>query len=445
MIKNIFNLFKLKFGLHPETKKSVAQSYQRPPSISEKLPWMEYDAASKCFLLDDGYSVAAVFELGDVASEARPEAYLTQLQIGLQGIFQDVFPAYFDNQSPWIAQFFTQDELSLKNYYEQCEAYVKPAAQKRSFTRTYFAQLKTHLRLLTRACGLFVDTKVSGLVFRGKRRRVRLVIYRRLHSGSKLRRGRSAAQDLHTVSQTLVAKLEGCGVKVVRYTGKEFYEWMVRWFNPAPRIGDGDADRLLERCPYPGDDALPFGYDFSEKLFFSVPESDQQKGVWYFDGQPHKYVTVLGLSSLPKIGHLSLERSFGNYWYSLLDKFPAGSVFQLTVIIQNQETVKNHIFQIEHSTKRASSTEADMAREDCALAKRAIESGNYFFPTVMGVYLRGDNLDDLYDKETEIETLIDHMDRSLGHLFDSARLLTRQLTTETKQQLQAHLQSAEKK
>lgn len=64
---------------------------------------MEYDPEGQCFLLDDGRSVGAMFELSDIASEAKPEEYLTQLQKGLQGVFQDVFPAYFDNESPMLS------------------------------------------------------------------------------------------------------------------------------------------------------------------------------------------------------------------------------------------------------------------------------------------------------------------------------------------------------
>src|SRR6185312_15062436 len=158
----------------------------------EKLPWMEYDHKNECFLLDDGRSVAAIFELGDVPSEARPESYLLQLQRGFQGIFQDVFPAYFDQESPWIVQFFVQDELSLKKYYETCEAYVKATAQNTAFADHYLQLLNEHARLLTRPQGIFVDTKISGLTFRGKYRKVRMVIYRRLTNYSKLRRGRSA-------------------------------------------------------------------------------------------------------------------------------------------------------------------------------------------------------------------------------------------------------------
>jgi conjugative transfer ATPase len=374
--------------------------------MSEKLPWTEYDAQHQCFPLSDGRSVAALFELMDVPAEARPESYLLQLQKGLQSIFQDTFPQYFDNESPWIVQFYLQDELSLKSYYQDYTDYIKPAVKETAFTQAYLALVKQHVELLTRPQGLFVDTKVSGNVFRGKTRKIRVVIYRRLTGLSKLRRGSGAVQDLQTVATTFLAKLESCGVKAKRCTGKNFYEWMVRWFNPAPAQGNGQPDVLLDHCPYPGDDDMPWGYDFTERLFHSVPQSDHEKGVWYFDGKPHRYVTVLGLNALPKTGHLTLERPFGNYFYSLFDKFPEGSVFQMTIVIQSQEAVKNHLLRIESSAKRSSNTESEMAKEDCAKAKRAIENGNYFFPAVMGVYIRGNNLNDLYEKSTEVEILL---------------------------------------
>jgi len=440
----MLNCLKIKFGINPQTKNDAAKAYKQLPSISEKLPWMEYDPKGQCFLLEDGRSVAAVFELSDAPTEARSEEYVSQLQKGLQGVFQDVFPSYFDNESPWIVQFYVQDELSLQSFYASCKNYIKSTVRNTKFTQTYLDLLKEHAKLATQTKGLFVDTKVSGLPFRGKARKIRAVIYRKLTGVSLLRRNRDAIQDLNAVAQTFVAKLESCGIKAKRYQGKDFYNWMVRWFNPAPRVGSGDSEKLIKLSPYPGDDEMPYGYDFSQALFFSAPKSDEKQGVWYFDNKPHKYLTVLGLNKLPKTGHFSMERQFGNYYFSLLDKFPAGSILQFTVILQNQDTVKNHLFRIEHSTKRASSTEADMAREDCAIAKRAIESSNYFFPTVMGVYLQGNDLNDLYDKEAEVETLLasnglihlsgDHeltpIDSYLRYLpmcysfeFDKARLL----------------------
>jgi hypothetical protein len=376
---------------------------------------MEYDAKSQCFLLDDGKSVAAVFELTDVPSEVRSDAYLLQLQQGLQGIFQDVFPAYHDDESPWILQFYVQDELSLKSFYESFEQYVKPSAQNSLLTENYLALLKQHTELMTKPDGLFVDSKVSGEVFRGRVRKVRVVMYRWLSSKTPIRAGRTAVQDLNGIASAFCVKLEGCGVKIKRYTGKEFYEWLVTWFNPSPAISNNKnnksseqnpIDQLLAIAPYPSDKAMPFGYDFAEKCFFSTPRSDSEKGVWYFDNLPHRYLSITGLNHLPQVGHLTRERLFGNYWRSLFDSFPVGSIFQMTVVIQSQEVVKNHLFRIDNSTKRATSTEAEMAKEDVALARRAIESGNYFFPTSLGVYVQGKSLMDLTDKITSLETLL---------------------------------------
>ncbi len=403
-----FNMLNFKkFSLHfSQTRREVTSLHQQPPSISTKLPWMDYDPKTQCFHLDDGRSVAAVFELTDVAMDAKSSERLLQLESGLQSLLHDVFPLYFDEESPWIVQFYLQDELSLTPFYESCAQYVKPAAQGSKFTSDYLALLKSHTEQLTHPSGLFVDTKVSGTVFRGKVRKIRVVIYRRLNGFAKLKPGKNAVQDLNGVAQTLMAKLTALGIGVQRYRGQEFYQWIVRWFNPSPKQGDGSVETLLARCPYPGDTAMPWGYEFSEKLFFSVPRSDHQRGVWYFDDQPHKYLTILGLTALPQTGHLSHERSFGHYTYSLFDQFPEGSVFVLTIVMQSQEKVKNHLLRIEHTAKRSHSIEGEMAREDCAVAKRAIESGNYFFPTVMGVYVRGNDLADLDSKETCVETLL---------------------------------------
>ncbi|HEX4045124.1 MAG TPA: conjugative transfer ATPase [Gammaproteobacteria bacterium] len=402
----MFEIFKGKLSSKPLTNGAFVRSYQRHSSISEKLPWAEYDGQHQCFPLDDGRSVAALFELMDVPTEARPEIYLSELQKRLQSIFQDTFPQYFNHESPWILQFYLQDELSLRKYYQQYVDYIKPDIKETTFTQAYLALTKQHIDLLTCPQGLFVDSKISGNIFRGKIRKIRVVIYRKLISSSKLRRDNTAIQDLQIVATTFLAKLESCGIKARRCTGKDFYEWMVPWFNPAPVQGDGRPDKLLERCPYPGDDDMPWGYDFTERLFYSVPQSDHEEGVWYFDGKPHRYITILGLNALPKTGHLTLERPFGNYSYSLFDKFPEGSIFQMTVVIQSQEMVKNHLLRIENSARHSKNTESEMAKEDCSKAKRAMENGNYFFPTVIGVYIRGNDLSDLYAKSTEVEILL---------------------------------------
>lgn len=394
------------FGGQATTKDQIARCYQKPRSISEQLPWMEYSDTEQCFLLDDGESVAGILRCDDVASEGRPMHLLQQLQMGLQGVFQDVFPMYFDQESPWVIQFFLQDEMSLASDYQRYLDYIECDVKDSQISDDYQSLLKEHLHYLSRAGGVFVDEKVSGLPFAGKKRRIHCVVYRRLGKKSKRFPGRSAAADLNIVMNSLTSKLEGNGVKTTRVDGEGFYRWLLPWFNPKPRQTSGSAEALLKKMAYPNKDNRPFGYDFSEKLFFNTPESDVKKGIWLFDGMPHKYLSITGLNAVPELGALSLERQFGNHFYSVFDQMPEGSVFQFTVVLQSQEQVKNKIDGIERSTRKATSTEGFMAREDCETARRAIASNNFIFPTSMGVYLKADNYQALVEKETQVMTLL---------------------------------------
>lgn len=70
----------LLYGLS-ETRQQAKTSYQQTPSISTKLPWMDYDPKTECFCLEDGRSVAAVFELADVSMDSQSEEDITTLPL----------------------------------------------------------------------------------------------------------------------------------------------------------------------------------------------------------------------------------------------------------------------------------------------------------------------------------------------------------------------------
>ena len=386
--------------------KELQKSYQLPPSLLTHLPWVEFNNELKTVLLQDK-SVGAVFELSLVASEAKPDVYLNQLRDGLQGIFQDTFPQYRDEESPWIMQWYVQDELSMAYLYRSVENYIQPTAKSSPFTQTYLDLMKQHANWLSCPQGVFYDDKVTGTTFHGGLRRVRVAIYRNYSTKMALSRGRTALQDLNQVATRFVSKLQGVGISVNRLNAGEFREWLIRWFNPRPAVAKGNCDDLLNLIDFPKTkDEEPFGYDFAEQLFYSVPKSNEAEGLWYFDGLTHRYRTIQHLSKVPNIGQVTRERSFGNYRYGLCDQFPEGSTFVMTVVIQSQETVKNHLDRIEETSRKSSSTASIVTFEDCQIAKIALEKGNYLFPASMGVYVRGNTLDDLAEKETQLEALL---------------------------------------
>ena len=54
----------------PVETAAIRRLYRRPPSFTDLLPWVEYLPESRSFLLEDGISVGALFELMPVGTEA---------------------------------------------------------------------------------------------------------------------------------------------------------------------------------------------------------------------------------------------------------------------------------------------------------------------------------------------------------------------------------------
>ena len=97
----------------PVTTNQVKQLYERPPSFTDFLPWMEYNPASRTFLLEDGISVGALFELIPAGTEARTPAFMTQLRDAIQTALTDAIPE--EDDAPWILQVYVQDDPSLQD------------------------------------------------------------------------------------------------------------------------------------------------------------------------------------------------------------------------------------------------------------------------------------------------------------------------------------------
>ena len=135
MLGNKVNQFKKIFELDqgkPATVSDKKRAYGLAPSIAQILPWMEFDGENQCFLLQDGCSVAAMFQIEDIPCEASPELYLLEIRERFQGIFKNTIPQ--EKECPWHLQFFLTDELSLEAHVKTVRDYVKPTAKGSVFT-----------------------------------------------------------------------------------------------------------------------------------------------------------------------------------------------------------------------------------------------------------------------------------------------------------------------
>jgi len=206
----------------PVTNAMVKSQYERPPSFTDLLPWVEYNPESQSFLLEDGISLGALFELTPAGTEARTPEFMIQLRNAIQTALTDAIPE--EDEAPWVLQVYVQDEPSLKGFQQEVSDYAQPAAKATEYTQHFQKIFSQHLDQITRPGGLFEDTSVTGSQWRGQVRRVRAVLYRRLKPKSKLPPAIEVKEELNDVATKWIASLASAGIvfTLVEEKGKIF-------------------------------------------------------------------------------------------------------------------------------------------------------------------------------------------------------------------------------
>lgn len=357
-------------------------------SFTDFLPWMEYLPEDKAFLLEDGRSVGAVWEIEPVGTEGRSDDFKTLLWERAFNVVADAVPEV--DPDPWILQVFVSNDFDLSKSLQKVRDHVQPIARGSAFTEAYLKILERHYERLSRPGGVFKD-KMSGTDWRGKVRRVRFVLYRRLSHGAP---EMPAPEELGDVAAKLELALANVGVKAIRYDGEAFYDWMVQWLNPRPAICDGDVRRLRSVAPYPGDDDIPFGRDFAELLTFSEPTVRRSAGIIDLDGMAHSVLTIEGLRRQPKIGHYTGEQAQGDETYTLMDKFPDDAILSMAVTFRPQDMVMAHVGRVKQAAV-GDQIDAALAGEEADAVIEKMGRGDRLYPVETVIYVSGENEHDL--------------------------------------------------
>lgn len=388
----------------PVKKLTVAdreQAYTKKESITNLLPWLEYSSETGCFLLNDGQSLGACLKLTLVPVEGRPESFLDDLVTQITNAIAETIPQVKDN--PYVVQCYVQDEQNLTAYYQTIKQYVKEGLQDEPITQKHLDIMQSHFEFLTRDGGAFYDSQVTGTTFSGKVRTVRIVIYRWLReTKNKARSEHTPLKELQLITQRFKDQVSNLRLKAELVNGEDFYQWMVKWFNPKPKAFNDDINQLLASCPYP-DDELPFGWDLSEQVFFNEPESDEP--YWLFDGMYHSMVGLQSLQRSPKAGHLTAELSHIDNTYSLMDKMPEGTILNITFVIKHEDETKAHLKKVEQSA-RGNKALAVATREQALAAEHGLSRGRKIYPAMVNIYLRADSRDGIVRCEEAVTALM---------------------------------------
>lgn len=369
-----------------------ARLYSPSPSFVDYLPWVEYLETEQCFLLDDNRSVGVVLELQPLGTEGREPEWLMAARDAVEDALQDSFEER--DQAPWVVQFFCADDVDFQPYLARLDDYLKDRARGTPFTQAYWFQVQQHLTAIAKRGGLFEDRVVTQLPWRGKNRRVRLIIYRWLDTAPEPHE-LSPILAVQQARERIAAALQGCGIRADTIDAQGFYAWLLRWFNPAPALTDESAEAFYTRVGYPESGeadslALPFDHDFSERLFFNEPRSDVAQGTWSFDGQPHRVLVVDKLRRPPHIGQLTGEISKGDAINALFDQLPEGTVMNLTVLIKPQDVLEEHLNRLARKAigENLASTQT---RQDVEAARAIIGRKHKLYRGALVFYLRGED------------------------------------------------------
>ncbi len=380
----------------------MREIYQRPESFTQFLPWVDFNAESKSFVLDDGQSLGAVLEITPIGTESMALGDLTAVRNAVQVALADSLPE--DEQNPWVLQIYLKDDQDLTDFKKEVSEYGRTGVLDTPYS-TYFRSIfEDHIDQLSKSEGLFQDQTISGSAWRGQIRRTYAVLTHRIVNSSRKSFTQSLEEQFESVVAQFQTALKVAGINSKPMDAKRFMQWMVPWFNPLPQ-GSIDSRQLAEDTyrDYCADPA--YGFDFAEQLVVSQPRSDQTTGQWFFDELPHEIVTVQSLRRAPAIGHFTAERTQGDNIYALFDRMPEHTILALTILIQPQQLLTDRIARV----KRASvgdSADALLTKEDAVSCEREIAKGNKLFPTILSFYLRGDGPLDLQRKVNQTYALL---------------------------------------
>ncbi|HAT9715492.1 TPA: conjugative transfer ATPase [Legionella pneumophila subsp. pneumophila] len=374
------------------TQQNIKKRFENHnPSFANQLSMVDFNDELNFFLLNDGVSIGSGFELASIPAEAASTEHLHAVFSKIRDTFATVVPLH--KEDPWVMQMYVNDEYSLKPVLSHIQQSIAPDIAETSFTRDYLARLDDLFCKMTRPEGLFVDPKTDA-PYRGRRRRIRVLFYR-LYQKTQTTREQALAEHQEIMAQ-IESKLLSPGLQLKQLTGKDYYQWLVRWFAANP-------EELLARFPYPKD-KKPAGYTLSQNILFYEPQSDEHGFI--FHEMIHRILYIDGLKEAPEIGLLSREKPQANpkHRYALLDKLPEGATYTIQVVFENDEALDAHLMRLEKGIV-GTSLKPSQVREDIKTARDELSIGNRLFWVNQSIFYRASTKDQAVRIEKELKEL----------------------------------------
>ncbi len=399
------------------TEEDLKKAYQQHKSITGYLPWIDIIDDNKV-LLDDAMSVAAVYELTALPSEARSSETLTANRDAIESFICNTFQEH--RKAPWVVSTYSWRETAgfrqlperLRQYaYEQyAKRQVDPNPYTDWFVDDVFAP---HIEDMARKEGFFNDPLFGEMPWRGNERKLYVTFYRRHAPGIQRKRGQSAEKEVDQKSQRLEKMVRSLGLKAKRLKGQQIRDWLFLWLNPNPKQTQGDSVAWLKKNPYHDNREDPLAdYDLSADVITRNVRSDANTKYWYFDGQPHALISIERMTGIPEIGQLSAERYKGDASRgsasldSFFDILPEGSVIITTFVVTPQNQAKKDMDALEKKAT-GDSAEAENTREEIKHARKLLAARNTkLYPYSLAIAIRAEDESALEQVQMEVDAAL---------------------------------------
>lgn len=400
------------------TVDEMKKPYGRKKPISGYLPWLDV-VNGNMVLLEDAKSVAAVYEIEPIPTEARSEAFILQQRQMINDFITNAFEEH--NVAPWTVSIYSwNDKATFLDFPDQLlEHAIKQHASRDAeitpYTRYFVEELvRPHIQDMAADGGIFKDPLANDRPWGGVIRKTYIVFYRRQTSNMKRRKNMTAEKELGAQCKRVKQVLRGAGVKCKRLGGEEIRNWLFRWLNPAPKLADGDIQKWLKMNPYcQSEDQRPADWDFVNDTVSRDIRSDEETQAWYFDGKPHTLLSVERMVKVPEIGQVSAERYQSKTEISgpnakticMIDDLPESSVVIITYVVKPQSGIRKHLERLAKNAK-GDTPEARNTRHEVEHARMEIAQGNKLYPFCMGIAIRANDDDHLDDVILKTDTVL---------------------------------------
>lgn len=394
----------------------LKRAYKQRSAIAGYLPWLDIVDDDK-LLLEDGRSVAAVFEVQPVPTEARSKEFLAQQRNQIRDMITGTFEEL--HYSPWVVTTYSWlDAASFTSIVDRVREHAIHVHAQRDVTIDAYSEyfidtiFREHIEDMARKGGLFTDPLANDRNWGGSRRKTYMVFYRRHSGASSRRKGMTPEKELDTQCDRVYQMLKASGLNGRRLKGKDIRNWLFRWFNPHPKQTQGNTEVWLTLNPYAdAEDEKTAEYDLSNDVMTRDVRSDAKTRCWYFDGMPHTLLSIEQMNYAPKIGQLTAERYVSEEEVSganaritcLIDELPEGSLVITNFVVKQQSAVRKHLEKLAKNSK-GDTPEAEATRDEVDFARAQIARGNKLYPYSIGIALRAKNDDDMDATIMAVET-----------------------------------------